>query len=302
MGESVSGIRGGLSGLGALALAAGLLAGTAVRVEAQASVDPVIVILGSSTAAGTGATDKDSAWAGRYAKACQARPKPWNVVNLGVGGYTTFHIRPTGAKAVAGRPAPDTAKNITKALSLNPKGILINMPSNDANSGYSAAEQKANYDTLAALCQRAGIGLWVCSAQPRTTLINDPAKKAAHLEVKDWIFTRFGTRAVDFWNGLARSDASIDPIYNAGDDIHLNDRGHRLLFERVMGEDVPGELEKIVALMAPVPRAAPRAFAGVAFDVSGRVLRTGRPGLGYTEVGRFTGGRDPGIPASPGRP
>lgn len=260
--------------IGAWALAVGLLAATA---DAQ-SGDPVIVVLGSSTAAGTGATNKDSSWVGRYTKACKLRSKPWTVINFGVGGYTTYHIRPTGAQAVANRPAPDTAKNITKALALHPKGIIVNMPSNDANSGYSAAEVKANYDTLAAICRRAGIGLWVCTSQPRSTLINDPAKKAAHLEVKDWIFTRFGTRAVDFWNGLARSDAGIDPIYNAGDDIHLNDRGHKLLFERALGEDIPGELEKIVAV-AVVPKAGPRAFAGAAFDLSGRVLGSGKPGL-----------------------
>jgi lysophospholipase L1-like esterase len=241
---------------------------------------PTVVVLGSSTAFGTGATNKDSSWAGRYTKALTARVPQWKVVNLGVGGYTTYHIQPTGARVPSGRPAPDTAKNITKGLSFRPRALIVNMPSNDANSGYTAAEQKANYDTLAALAARNNVLIWVCTPQPRTQLIGDASKKAALLEVKDWVLVRFGPKAVDFWSGIARDDASIDPLYNAGDNIHLNDRGHKLLFDRVMAEDVPGVSESVVSLARPDGRVRVQAMAdfagllapGFPFDARGRAL------------------------------
>lgn len=273
-------LGGALPGFRAKALGAMLVLGAgAVALEAQ----PTIVVLGSSTAAGTGATNKDSSWAGRYAKAMTARNPQWRVVNLGVGGYTTFHIQPTGARVPAGRPAPDTGKNITKGLTFRPKGILVNMPSNDANSGYSAAEQKANYDTLAAIAARNNVMIWVCTSQPRTALLGDANKKASLIEVKDWILTRFGPKAVDFWNGVARADGGIDPIYNSGDDIHLNDRGHKLLFDRVMAEDIPGVLESVVAIaradgrLTVRPASALAGYAGLLatgfpYDARGRAL------------------------------
>ena len=84
------------------------LAGTA------RSAENTIAILGSSTAAGVGASTYDSAFAGRYAKYLGGLKPSWKLVNLAVGGYTTYHIMPTGWKRPAGRPAPDTARNITK--------------------------------------------------------------------------------------------------------------------------------------------------------------------------------------------
>ncbi|MEZ4983685.1 MAG: SGNH/GDSL hydrolase family protein [Saprospiraceae bacterium] len=50
-----------------------------------------IVVLGSSTAEGTGASSPDSSWVNRY-RASLSRNTRYEVVNLARGGYTTFHI------------------------------------------------------------------------------------------------------------------------------------------------------------------------------------------------------------------
>lgn len=258
MGFSRQGFSRPIRALAAMALAAAWAMAGSPWLAAPPRAQPALVILGSSTAFGSGATNRDSSWAGRYARDLGSRsPMPWTVVNLAVSGYTTYHILPTrraGSEPAADRPAPDTSHNISKALALRPLGIIVNMPSNDAASGYGAAEQRANYDTLAAEAARAGVALWIGSPQPRTPIVGDPGKRAVQIEVKDWVLARFAPRAIDFWSGLAGADGSIDPALDAGDGIHLNDRGHRILYERVRAARIPETLEAGVSLAPPAPR------------------------------------------------
>ncbi|MEO1448111.1 MAG: SGNH/GDSL hydrolase family protein, partial [Bacteroidota bacterium] len=100
-----------------------------------------IVVLGSSTAAGAGASPVDSAWVWRYRHYLQSINPANQVSNLAVGGFTSYRIMPTGFVPPASRPSPDTTHNITTALTLAPDAIIINLPSNDVSSGYTVAEQ-----------------------------------------------------------------------------------------------------------------------------------------------------------------
>src|SRR5690349_18464412 len=77
-----------------------------------------IVVLGSSTAFGTGASSVDSSWVGRLQKAHRLNTSDnldTIVTNLAVGGYNTYHIMPTGFVPPANRPAPDPLHNVTQA-------------------------------------------------------------------------------------------------------------------------------------------------------------------------------------------
>ncbi len=188
----------------------------------------VIVILGSSTAAGTGASVRDSAWVERFTRDARGRDTTVRVVNLAVGGYTTYHIMPTGYKAPPGRPAPDPLHNITYGLMFRPAFIIINLPSNDAASGCTVSETLANYDTVLSRIP-AGVEVWVTTTQPRDL---DSAGRAKLIAVRDSTYARFGDHALDFWSTLANPDGSLRKEYDAGDGIHLNDRGHRILAER----------------------------------------------------------------------
>ena len=207
-----------------------------------------VVVLGSSTAEGVGASPRDSAWANRYRAYLAALDPPAALNNFGKGGYTTYHIRPTGAAVPAGRPAPDTQRNVTWALRFNPDAIIINMPSNDATSGYSVAEQLANYDEI--LAAAGDIPVWIATTQPRNL---SAAGRANLMAVRDSTFARYGPRALDFWNGLAASDGTILPAYNSGDGIHLNNAGHGLLFRRVVAAGIP---EKVGTAAAAAPEPA----------------------------------------------
>jgi len=62
------------------------------------------VVLGSSTAAGTGASSPDSAWVSRYRQYVQRLNGANQVTNLAVGGFTTWRILDDGFQAPAGKP------------------------------------------------------------------------------------------------------------------------------------------------------------------------------------------------------
>lgn len=191
-----------------------------------------IVVLGSSTAAGTGPSPVDSAWVWRYRAYVQSINPANQVINLAQGGYTTYQMMPTGYTPPSGRPNPDTLKNITRALSLNPDAIIINFPSNDVSQGFSVQEQLRNDSTVWAIAQAANVPVWISTTQPKNFSIGS-VNIQKQMEVRDSIFARYGSHALDFWSVIADSNGQIVPAYNSGDGTHLNNAGHWILFNRV---------------------------------------------------------------------
>lgn len=204
------------------------------------SMDKIrIVVIGSSTAFGTGAHPPDSAWVNRYRAYLQTLQPGNEVINLALGGYQTYHLMPSRFKAPAGRPAPDTLRNITRALSLKPDGIILNLPSNDASAGYSIAEQLANFESITQEASAAQVPIWISTTQPRHFSAD---KILTQFVVRDSILRRYGDMAIDFWSGTAQPNGLIESQYNSGDGIHLNNAGHRLLFEQVRAKHIPALL------------------------------------------------------------
>ena len=191
------------------------------------------VVIGSSTAAGAGASKPDSAWVNRYRVFLQALHPANEVLNLAMGGYSSYQLMPSRTTAPNNRPQPDPERNITRALSLAPDAIILNLPSNDAASGYSLEEQLANFETIVQQARNAGVPIWVCSTQPRNFSAD---KVQIQLVARDSILRRYGDRAIDVWKGLAEPNGLLRRRYNSGDGIHLNDAGHRFLFQRVCAQ------------------------------------------------------------------
>lgn len=256
-----------------------------------------IAILGSSTAAGTGASTYDSAFAGRYAKYLGALNPSWKLVNYAVGGYTTFHIMPNGWKHAAGRPDPDTARNITKVLALKPSALLISMPSNDINSNYPPEEYNANFDSLHAWAGKAGIPVWIATPLPRTPL--DAAHRKQLLDLRVRILSRFAPRAIDFYDSLGDANGAYLSAFNSGDGIHTNDRGHKLLFQRVVAANLTGTA---VDLGRPYVASQRAAAPILSWDACcGMVFRM--PAGRFNPLGRYQGPAiNPGGPAESRKP
>lgn len=210
-----------------------------------------IVVLGSSTAEGTGPSDRRNAWVNRYRDFLKLENSNHRVDNLAKGGYTTYHILPTGQATPANRPQPDPQRNITYALALEPDAIIINLPSNDATAGYSVAEQLANYDTVLAAAKRKLIPVWITTTQPRN--LSEAGRKNL-MALRDSTLARFGKYAIDFWNGLAQENGAIKPQYDSGDGIHLNDAAHEILFQRVRDKEIPTALLSAVFEHHSLPR------------------------------------------------
>lgn len=203
----------------------------------NASLYKFVTVLGSSTAAGSGPSSPDSAWVIRYKKHLASLDSSFKVINLAVGGYTTYQIMPTGFTPPAGRPVPAINNNITFALTYNPIAVLINMPSNDAANNYAINEQIANYDTLVRILNNRGINFWITTTQPRN--FTSQSQLDLLKAMRDSTFSRYGAYAVDFWNGIADANGWILPQYNSGDGVHLNNTAHRILFERMRDATLP---------------------------------------------------------------
>lgn len=190
-----------------------------------------IVILGSSTAAGTGPEHIASSWVNLFLAYAESLNANNRVINLAKGGYTTFHLMPRDDRPPEGRPAPDPCRCITMALHLNPSAVIINLPSNDAFCGYGVEEQLANYDRILALAEQRGIPVWITTSQPRNL---PPEGRGNLLAMRDSTLARYQGRTIDFWTGLGQLDGTIDPAFDSGDGVHLNDRAHEILFRRVV--------------------------------------------------------------------
>ena len=202
----------------------------------EAPCSNTIVVLGSSTSAGTGANPIDSAWVWRYRAALAELSADYQVINLGVGGYTTFKICPTGTVFEEGiTEVIDESKNVTKALTYNPYAIIVNMPSNDAIN-YTAAQTLANMALVSDYAAAVGVKTWICTTQPRN--FSDPGMIATQVYLADEIPKIYGDYSLDFWTDLADDAGFIASAYDSGDGVHLNNAGHRLLFERVMEKGI----------------------------------------------------------------
>ena len=196
-----------------------------------------IVVIGSSTAAGSGASSIDSAWVGRYKHDLYRRDTRYDIINLAVGGYNTFKLLPTGTPIPSGvNQSIDINKNISAALALNPSAVIVNLPSNDAANNFGVDTQMHNFGLMDSVANLAGVDFYVCTTQPRN--FSDPAKIQIQLETRDSILTEYGNKAIDVWTGLADSNSFILPQYNSGDGVHLNNFGHQLIYQRVMNVGV----------------------------------------------------------------
>ena len=198
-------------------------------------VTPNVVILGSSTAAGEGVNPIDSSWVNRVIATVSHAGIKANFTNLAVPGYTTYQAMPNGFSA-ASRPAPDTAHNISKALSLKPTLVLISYPTNDIAADYTDDEILSNYATMTHMLDSANVQYIVYSTQPRNfptaaqrlrlKTFNDKAKAVYTLHYND------------FLDKLSNPDYSIKTIYSAGDGIHLNNAGQAIIYNATMTQPV----------------------------------------------------------------
>lgn len=209
-----------------------------------------MVAIGSSTTGGTGSFPLDSSWVGRFRHYYVTQQGIASAVhNLGVGGYTCYQGMPTSYVPPPGRPGPQPGYNVTMVVSLLaglavPENgvVIVNYPTNGYNT-YTIDEIMTCLQTIYDSATRLGNKCYITTTQPRgDTPFNTSAVKRKLADIKDSILNRFGDNAINFYDGLYNpADSTILPAYkSAVDDIHFNNTGHRVLFERVQAKNVFG--------------------------------------------------------------
>lgn len=196
----------------------------------------LVVVLGSPTAQGTGPEETANTWVNRFRAWLDSVEPDFDVLNLARGGYTTWHLLPTGSPAREGRPEPDPLRNVDAALARDPVALVVSLPSNDAAQGIGVEEQMRNFETIVARAEAAGVPVWITSPLPRNL---PPEGRAIQVALRERMAERFGERTIDFWTDFATPDAGQDPRWDAGDGIHYDDEAHRILFERVKAAGIP---------------------------------------------------------------
>jgi len=193
-----------------------------------------IVVLGSSTANGSGTTPENK-WVTKFTTNLEGVSADVTVLNAAVGGYDSYKYMPDSFTPPTGRPTPDTAANITYAIAQNPDFIILNNAGNDISNNYDEeTETKPNYLAIQAAADTAGIPLYWTTLQPRTTL---NYTQRLRLQVfSAWILTQFTDHAFNIYDSLTlftpeeqTTDLTILPACNSGDDVHLNANGHQII-------------------------------------------------------------------------
>ena len=201
------------------------------------SDNKLIVVLGSSTDAGIGANPSDSAWVNRFRNNLTLIDNSFIVFNLAVGGYSTYDVMPTGFVPPAGRPFPKVNNNITYALQFNPVMIIVNLPTNDAAYNYSISETITNFDSIISTSHLENVNIYLTTPQPRN--FSNQSQLNLLFDLLDSCYSRYSSIYIDFWNGLAQPNGFILPQFNSGDGVHLNNAGHRIIFERAADKLFP---------------------------------------------------------------
>jgi lysophospholipase L1-like esterase len=201
--------------------------------EAVAALPPVVapgtwVVMGSSSAAGAGATEPGRSWVARLQADYAARSV--SVANLAKGGTTTYAGLPAASRQVPGRPPPDPDGNVDAALARAPKLLLVSYPTNDTALGYSVEETVSNLLAIRAAAVAGGAGVIVLSTQPRAMITSELARLP---QIDARLAQAVGPCFVAVREALATPSGQIDERYSAGDGVHVNDAGHALILERV---------------------------------------------------------------------
>jgi hypothetical protein len=231
------------------ALVATLLSSSSLSHAQSPAPKKSYVVMGSSTAAGAGASLLDSAWPYLLKKYYEDLGIVDTMHDIAWPGYTTYQGMPTGSP-YPDTLAPDANVNVTRALSFDPDVVIVSYPSNDLLLHYGMRAFMSNlhtiYDTVVAHHKRCV----VTSSQPRDDA--DSIGRVLLLAARDSILLEFPGNSVNFWDPVVSSDGSlsINPLDSAGDLVHYNNTGHRALFEAIKAFDIFGAVPLALSLIS----------------------------------------------------
>lgn len=188
-----------------------------------------LAVLGSSTAAGTGASKPSRSWVGLL-QAWQAKAKEGSIINLAAPGVLstsalcTQQVNSNLSELIA------PTRNVDRALKLGATRFILSFPSNDTTHGMSAEQTISNFLDMRQCAQsndKAQVA--VMSSLPRDGLTKQQNATIAQIDAA--MLKEFGSCFINVRSALADTDhESIRHDVSAGDGVHFNNAGHTIIF------------------------------------------------------------------------
>ncbi len=187
--------------------------------KATAATEKMVVI-GSSTAAGNGASAPNASWVGLL-KPWLLNRRGWKVENFAVAGTLT-----SSAVCLA------TGSATTRAISSGATHLIVSFPSNDATAGVTSAATLENWRDILQCAADKGVKVAVMSTIPRAGLTVEQVNNIDRVDKE--LKQTLGPCFIDVRNLLLDADGSSPKAsLSAGDGVHFNDRGHLVIFNQV---------------------------------------------------------------------
>ena len=217
-----------------------LLLGSAINGFSQ---NKRICVMGSSSAWGYFTVDgtqlypRDSAWAFKLKKHFKDLHVIDTLFNIAANSSSCYDGMPSSYIPPPGRNQPYIGFNITKAVCLLPKPdvIIVNYPTNQYDY-LSKEEILFCLQTIKDSANAAGIRCFITTTQPRDNFSVTERQKLK--ELRDMILQRFGPYAIDFWTDVTVPVNMMNPLFNLGDNVHLNPAAHTLLKTRAVNANI----------------------------------------------------------------
>ncbi|MEU6034157.1 SGNH/GDSL hydrolase family protein [Actinomadura sp. NPDC047616] len=219
-----------------------------IDVTGGPALPPGIVVFGDSLTDGTGSSpDGNNRFSDALAERLAAAGRPRAVLNQGIGGNRVtvdsawFGDRATArfARDVLGQPAVGT---VIILLGINDIGMsevaeASPFPTFAPYTDVSAEEVIAGYRDMIRQAHAAGlraVGATVMPAKPSAfSTLRSESKRTA---INTWIRTSGAYDAVVDLDRALRSPSApdtLDPAFDSGDHLHLNDAGYRAMADAI---------------------------------------------------------------------
>lgn len=182
------------------------------------------VVMGSSTAAGAGASS-GKGWVSLMQVAYATRGV--QVANIAQGGTVTYEGLSASSAPVGARPAPNPSLNIDQALARKPVLLIVSYPTNDTARGYSVDETVNNLLAIRSQALAAGVPVLVTSTQPRNLTDTQLATLRA---IDTRLAASVGPCFVEVRQILADAGGRLATTFDSGDNVHPNDAGHERIY------------------------------------------------------------------------
>jgi acyl-CoA thioesterase I len=205
---------------------------TATASSSVCAEPTTLAVLGSSTAAGTGASQPSRSWVGLL-QAWLAKTKGENIINLAAPGVLstsalcTQHVNSNISELIS------PTRNVDRALKLGATHFILAFPSNDTTHGMPAEQTISNFLDMRQCAQSNNkVRIAVMSSLPRDGLTKQQSATLVHIDTA--MHKEFGRCYLNVRSALAdANNENIRHDLSAGDGVHFNDAGHAIIFRIV---------------------------------------------------------------------